>query len=67
MSEKYHWLSPYAYCAADPINLIDPTGKNIWKIDTEGYVFNYEETMDYDKIIIVDYYCPLNFRGQLKN
>ena len=29
LAEKYHWLSPYAYCAADPINLIDPTGMKI--------------------------------------
>ena len=45
----------YLYAAsADPINLIDPTGKDIWEIDQEGYVFNYDETIDYDKIIIVD-------------
>ena len=23
---KYPWLSPYAYCAGDPINYVDPTG-----------------------------------------
>ncbi len=26
MAEKYYGISPYAYCAGDPINLIDPTG-----------------------------------------
>lgn len=26
LASKYPWLSPYAYCAADPVNSIDPTG-----------------------------------------
>ena len=26
MAEKYYSISPYAYCAGDPINCIDPTG-----------------------------------------
>ena len=27
LAEKYYHLSPYAYCAGDPVNLIDPDGK----------------------------------------
>lgn len=26
MSEKYYDVSPYAYCANDPVNLVDPDG-----------------------------------------
>lgn len=26
MSEKYYGISPYAYCANDPVNMIDPSG-----------------------------------------
>lgn len=26
LAEKYYSISPYAYCAGDPVNLIDPTG-----------------------------------------
>ncbi len=29
MCEKYYWLSPYLYCANNPVNLIDPSGKII--------------------------------------
>ena len=29
MVEKYPWLSPYLYCANNPVNLTDPTGKVI--------------------------------------
>ena len=38
MAEKYYWLSPYAYCAGDPINLVDPTGKDTYTINSEGVV-----------------------------
>ena len=31
--EKYFWLSPYAYCANNPVKYVDPTGKNY-----EGYI-----------------------------
>ena len=27
LSEKYYGISPYAYCAGDPVNLVDPDGR----------------------------------------
>ena len=32
LSEKYYHISPYAYCASNPINLIDPDGKQSFAI-----------------------------------
>ena len=30
MAEQYYPISPYAYCAGNPVNLVDPTGEDIW-------------------------------------
>ena len=30
LSEKYYSISPYAYCANNPVNAIDPRGDSIW-------------------------------------
>ena len=37
LAEKYYPISPYAYCAGNPINLVDPDGMD-WYIDNNtGY------------------------------
>ena len=30
LAEKYYSISPYAYCAGNPVNLVDPEGMEIW-------------------------------------
>ena len=30
LCEKYYDISPFAYCACDPVNYIDPTGMVVW-------------------------------------
>ena len=33
LSEKYPHLSPYAYCAGNPVRYVDPDGQRIWIVD----------------------------------
>ena len=33
---KYPSLSPYVYCADNPVKLVDPNGCELWKPDEEG-------------------------------
>ena len=35
IAEKYPWLSPYAYCAGNPINYIDRNGLSVHALDEE--------------------------------
>ena len=36
MAHKYPSLSPYVYCANNPVKLVDPDGEKIWIHDEEG-------------------------------
>jgi hypothetical protein len=36
MADKYPSLSPYNYCAWNPVKLVDPNGMEVWKPDSEG-------------------------------
>ena len=48
-SEKYYDVSPYAYCANNPVNLVDPDGEkiHIWDPDENQY-YCYQDGMVYD-------------------
>ncbi|MBQ9077161.1 MAG: hypothetical protein IJY31_04895 [Muribaculaceae bacterium] len=53
LSEKYPDFTPYANCASNPLSFIDPTGRDIWRIDDRGYIKEHEETTEEDKFIMV--------------
>ena len=36
--EKYPTFSPYAYCANNPVNAIDPDGRDVWKVSDDGQI-----------------------------
>ncbi|MBO7227757.1 MAG: hypothetical protein J6V33_09250, partial [Bacteroidales bacterium] len=36
MADKYPGLSPYAYCAWNPVKLVDPDGEDIWEFNSTG-------------------------------
>ena len=38
LSEKYYHISPYAYCAGNPVNLVDPKGEAWYIINSSGYI-----------------------------
>ena len=54
LCEKYYSVSPYAYCHGNPINMIDPDGKDEWEINSLGQIVSRIETSKHDAFFIVD-------------
>ena len=53
MVDKYPNLSPYTYCADNPVRLVDPEGKDIYEFDGAGNIINVAEC-DYDIFYKID-------------
>ncbi len=43
LAEKYYGISPYAYCAGNPVNRVDPDGRDDWTINPSGKVVWLQE------------------------
>ncbi|MBP5421036.1 MAG: hypothetical protein J6Y78_01205 [Paludibacteraceae bacterium] len=43
MADKYPNISPYAYCAWNPVRLVDPDGRDWYDIDKNGYIRKNEK------------------------
>ena len=53
LSEKYYSISPYAYCAGNPVNLVDPDGRRpIYS--TMGYLLGTDDNGLQGNAIIMD-------------
>ena len=53
MSDKYPSMSPYVYCANNPIKLVDPNGEEVWipEVTDNGDIrLLYEEGDDYQSL-----------------
>ncbi len=46
LAEKYYHISPYAYCAGNPVNCVDPTGMDRYYVDSLGTVTRIEQSKD---------------------
>lgn len=54
LTEKYFGLSPYGYCAGNPMNLIDYMGLDIWELDEEGRIASYRRDTSIDAVYLVE-------------
>ena len=54
LADKYPGISPYAYCAWNPVKLIDPDGRDIWEINKEGKIVNHIKDKNKDAFFMVD-------------
>ena len=54
MAEKYYPISPYAYCAGNPVNLVDPDGMDWYYLHQDGTItFGFEDNYDEDNDYLV--------------
>ena len=49
MADKYPGISPYAYCAWNPVKLVDPNGEDVWELNRSGELI-WKEASDQDVI-----------------
>ncbi len=53
MSDKYPSLSPFAYCANNPVILVDPDGRDIWEFDDCGNYIGVTKDKKIDQFRVV--------------
>jgi len=70
LAEKKPWLSPYTYCSDNPINRIDPDGKDDYTLDNKGNIKLSKQTdSKQDMLIAVGKSGKLGYnkKGELTN
>ena len=54
MADKYPSISPYAYCAWNPVKLVDPDGRDIWDLNSKTGELIWREDSENDRIYARD-------------
>lgn len=54
LSDKYPSLSPFMYCAGNPVIYIDPDGRDIWEINENGKILNHYKNDKKDVFNVMD-------------
>jgi len=54
IAEKYAGISSFAYVGNNPVIRIDPDGRDIWELNSEGHVTNRVDNNEIDQFIIID-------------
>ena len=67
MAEKYPSLSPYSYCAGDPIGLIDPDGRSTWVVSNGNGYTVIDGGNRYDDGDLNVYLCYMDENGKYVN
>jgi RHS repeat-associated protein len=50
-ASRYPWLSPYAFCASNPVRYSDPTGMDIFEFDGKGnFMRRIKDDLDYVRV-----------------
>ena len=71
LAEKYYNISPYAYCANNPVNFVDPDGRDVWHLNQDGKITWQEESKEHRLYSVdsegnrSDDYVTVNDRGIL--
>ena len=66
MSDKYPSLSPYTYCADNPVKLVDPNGEEVWIPDEDGNLIAQENddyknfNMEKLAVFIISVFCSIH-------
>ena len=54
-ASRYPWLSPYAFCASNPVRYSDPTGMDIFEFDGKGnFMRRIKDDLDYVRVVAED-------------
>ena len=67
LAEKYYSISPYAYCAGDPVNRIDQGGEDWYSVNESGEYVLIESRPDdnYDRLFTTFEMAPPDFTNSI--